>query len=132
MAAEVSPVEVLHQISNPHTPDLRQRQRDRMSPRRPFARGLQSSNTKKDQVNARHGMTAGAASKVQGNRALEYRKKQQAQLESQGGDDVEKQHNRDGSDTGKFSITPDGGSAGREGRQFTVAKVGNNGKIFLR
>jgi hypothetical protein len=29
-------------------------------------------------------------------------------------------------------ITPDGGSAGREGRQFAVANVGNNGRIYLR
>lgn len=32
----------------------------------------------------------------------------------------------------KVDITPDGGSAGREGRQFTVANVGNNGRIYLR
>ncbi|KAH9907755.1 ras GEF [Xylariomycetidae sp. FL2044] len=32
----------------------------------------------------------------------------------------------------KSSITPDGGSAGREGRHFTVANVGQNGQIFLR
>ncbi|KAJ2899442.1 Guanine nucleotide exchange factor LTE1 [Zalerion maritima] len=32
----------------------------------------------------------------------------------------------------KWEITPDGGSAGREGRQFAVANVGNNGKIYLR
>ncbi|KAH7039997.1 uncharacterized protein B0I36DRAFT_4346 [Microdochium trichocladiopsis] len=32
----------------------------------------------------------------------------------------------------KNSIVPDGGSAGREGRKFTVANVGNNGRIFLR
>ncbi|KAI1630792.1 hypothetical protein F4809DRAFT_236676 [Biscogniauxia mediterranea] len=30
------------------------------------------------------------------------------------------------------NITPDGGSAGREGRHFTVANVGNNGQIYLR
>ncbi|RYP82280.1 hypothetical protein DL770_005618 [Monosporascus sp. CRB-9-2] len=35
-------------------------------------------------------------------------------------------------DNEKSSITPDGGSAGREGRKFTVANVGNNGRIFLR
>jgi hypothetical protein len=29
-------------------------------------------------------------------------------------------------------VAPDGNSAGREGRQFTVAKVGNNGRIYLR
>ena len=32
----------------------------------------------------------------------------------------------------KWSIAPDGGSAGREGRHFTVANVGNNGQIYLR
>jgi hypothetical protein len=32
----------------------------------------------------------------------------------------------------KSDIAPDGGSAGREGRQFTVANVGNNGRIYLR
>lgn len=32
----------------------------------------------------------------------------------------------------KWDITPDGGSAGREGRQFAVANVGNNGRIYLR
>lgn len=35
-------------------------------------------------------------------------------------------------ETEKWDITPDGGSAGREGRQFTVANVGNNGRIYLR
>lgn len=32
----------------------------------------------------------------------------------------------------KSDITPDGGSAGREGRQFAVSNVGNNGRIYLR
>ena len=35
-------------------------------------------------------------------------------------------------DGDRWDITPDGGSAGREGRQFTVANVGNNGRIYLR
>lgn len=39
---------------------------------------------------------------------------------------------RKNSDNDKWDITPDGGSAGREGRQFTVANVGNNGRIYLR
>ena len=29
-------------------------------------------------------------------------------------------------------IAPDGNSVGREGRQFTVGNVGNNGVIYLR
>ncbi len=36
------------------------------------------------------------------------------------------------SDVEKWDIAPDGSSAGREGRQFTVANVGNNGRIYLR
>ncbi|PKS06999.1 hypothetical protein jhhlp_005596 [Lomentospora prolificans] len=32
----------------------------------------------------------------------------------------------------KVDIAPDGNSAGREGRQFTVANVGHNGRIYLR
>ncbi|KUI67126.1 Guanine nucleotide exchange factor LTE1 [Cytospora mali] len=39
---------------------------------------------------------------------------------------------RNNSDAERSDITPDGGSAGREGRQFTVGNVGNNGRIYLR
>lgn len=39
---------------------------------------------------------------------------------------------RAASETERWDITPDGGSAGREGRQFTVSNVGNNGRIYLR
>jgi hypothetical protein len=39
---------------------------------------------------------------------------------------------RKGSESDKWDVTPDGGSAGREGRQFAVANVGNNGRIYLR
>ncbi|KAM4059184.1 rasGEF domain-containing protein [Hirsutella rhossiliensis] len=35
-------------------------------------------------------------------------------------------------ESGRWDIAPDGTSAGREGRQFTVANVGNNGRIYLR
>ncbi|KAG6008506.1 hypothetical protein E4U21_004346 [Claviceps maximensis] len=34
--------------------------------------------------------------------------------------------------TDSVEIAPDGTSAGREGRQFTVSNVGNNGRIYLR
>lgn len=33
---------------------------------------------------------------------------------------------------GNDDVAPDGMSGGREGRQFTVANVGNNGRIYLR
>ncbi len=39
---------------------------------------------------------------------------------------------KDGADGEKLDIAPDGSSAGREGRQFTVANVGNNGRIYLK
>ncbi|KAJ1338639.1 GDP/GTP exchange factor [Microdochium nivale] len=39
---------------------------------------------------------------------------------------------RKDADNEKASIVPDGASASREGRKFTVANVGNNGRIFLR
>ncbi|KAK5997252.1 Guanine nucleotide exchange factor LTE1 [Cladobotryum mycophilum] len=38
---------------------------------------------------------------------------------------------RDGN-SDRWDLAPDGASAGREGRQFTVANVGNNGRIYLR
>lgn len=39
---------------------------------------------------------------------------------------------RTNSEADKWEIAPDGHSAGREGRQFTVANVGNHGRIYLR
>lgn len=35
-------------------------------------------------------------------------------------------------ETDRWDIAPDGSSAGREGRQFAVSNVGNNGRIYLR
>jgi hypothetical protein len=43
-----------------------------------------------------------------------------------------RRRNKGSLDDDKWDITPDGGSAGREGRQFAVANVGNNGRIYLR
>ena len=39
---------------------------------------------------------------------------------------------KDVPDCDKGDIAPDGSSGGREGRQFTVSNVGNNGRIYLR
>lgn len=39
---------------------------------------------------------------------------------------------RANSELDRIDITPDGGSAGREGRRFAVSNVGNNGRIYLR
>ena len=41
-------------------------------------------------------------------------------------------HENEKATDNKWDVTPDGGSAGREGRHFAVANVGNKGKIFLR
>jgi hypothetical protein len=52
-----------------------------------------------------------------------YEEKSPGKKSKSGNDD-------DGKET--WNITPDGGSAGREGRQFAVWNVGNNGRIYLR
>ena len=41
-------------------------------------------------------------------------------------------HRKFAKDESRLDITPDGGSAGREGRHFAVWNVGNNGRIYLR
>lgn len=46
-------------------------------------------------------------------------------------DHAERRAKREADDA-TLEVTPDGGSAGREGRQFIVANVGNNGRIYLR
>lgn len=123
MDAEVSPVGVETTSStSPRMPDLRQRQRDRMSPRRPFAKAFQT--------NAASGRDAGTL-KTPSSRTTEYWRKRQVQDGVQH-DDHALRNKKSEAEDGKFNITPDGGSAGREGRQFTVSKVGNNGRIYLR
>ncbi|ORY60045.1 uncharacterized protein BCR38DRAFT_350162 [Pseudomassariella vexata] len=52
--------------------------------------------------------------------------------ERRSGNDGKHTKSKKESEGDKWDIAPDGGSAGREGRQFTVANVGNNGKIYLR
>lgn len=47
-------------------------------------------------------------------------------------DEKETSRGKQDTEADKWDIAPDGGSAGREGRQFTVANVGNNGRIYLR
>jgi hypothetical protein len=123
MDAEVAPVGVVTTSStSPRMPDLRQRQRDRMSPRRPFAKAFQT--------NAASGRDAGAL-KSPSSRSTEYWRKRQVQ-DAVHTDDHAIRNQKSEGEEGKFNITPDGGSAGREGRQFTVSKVGNNGRIYLR
>lgn len=117
--------------NNAQSPDLRLRQRDRMSPRRPYAQGLASASTSADPSTGKRTAAQSSGLKTQRDRTREYLKKRQAQ------EDINKRGNEESQLDGeaanaKFTIAPDGSSGGREGRQFTVAKVGNNGKIFLR
>ena len=117
------------------TPEsLRQRQRDRMSPRGRFAKTSRISTTVRDIDGVqKSGITLAPAprSKTIGNRSPELAKKKQLQEGLRKENSVNRWARREAEDL-KPDITPDGGSAGREGRQFTVAKVGNNGKIYLR
>lgn len=82
---------------------------------------------------AKTGITLAPAprSKAVGNRSPELMKKKQLQEGLRKENSINRRARREAEDP-KYDITPDGGSAGREGRQFTVAKVGNNGKIYLR
>lgn len=69
--------------------------------------------------------------KATANRSPDLMKKKQLQDGLRKENSVHRRAKRDAEDL-KYEVAPDGGSAGREGRQFTVAKVGNNGKIYLR
>lgn len=117
-----------------HTPEsLRQRQRDRLSPRGRFAKTSRIAESVREIDSTRnHGIMLSAApkSKGLGNQSSDVAKRKELQK------DLRKENSarraRNDLDEVKKDIAPDGGSAGREGRQFTVAKVGNNGKIYLR
>jgi hypothetical protein len=116
------------------TPEsLRQRQRDRLSPRGRFGRTGPISTTVRDvEVSPASGITLSPAPrpKAAANRSQDSTKKQnQEGLRKE--NSVHRWAKKDLEDV-KSDITPDGGSAGREGRQFTVANVGNNGRIYLR
>lgn len=123
------------QSARTRTPEsLRQRQRDRMSPRGRVAKTTQISTTVREIDGApKNGITLAPAprSKTTGTQSPELMKKKQVQEGLRKENSVNRRVRRDAEDL-KHDVTPDGGSAGREGRQFTVAKVGNNGKIYLR
>ncbi|KAI9648221.1 Guanine nucleotide exchange factor lte1 [Ciborinia camelliae] len=112
---------------------LRQRQRDRLSPRGRFAT-LNTIPTTITQVERQQNYKVPSLSapkpRVTGKRSPN-KQKNLMQESSRNDNNVFRRVKREAEDV-KGSITPDGGSAGREGRQFTVAKVGNGGKIYLR
>jgi hypothetical protein len=130
-----APVPASQSARNRTPESLRQRQRDRMSPRGRFAKTTRISTTVKEIDGApKHGITLAPApqSKTIGTRSPDLAKKKQLLQEGLRKENSINRRARREADDLKFDITPDGGSAGREGRQFTVAKVGNNGKIYLR
>jgi len=114
---------------------LRQRQRERLSPRGRFATTSAISTTVRD-VEAfprTAGITLAPAPrpKATADPSTDLMKKKQIQEGLRKENSVNRRAKREAEDL-KYDITPDGGSAGREGRHFTVANVGNNGKIYLR
>ncbi|KUJ15298.1 ras GEF [Mollisia scopiformis] len=121
--------------SSTHTPEsLRQRQRDRLSPRGRFAKTSRISESVREiDPSRKNGITLSPAPKPKaiGTRSSDLMKKKQLQDGLRKENSVNRRARRDAEDM-RYDVTPDGGSAGREGRQFTVAKVGNNGKIYLR
>lgn len=133
MEAEV-PVQTspLAMVRTPES--LRQRQRDRLSPRGRIVKPSRiSTSVREVEGPVKSGIILAPAprSKVTGHRSPDVVKKRQMQEGLRKENSVNRRAKREAEDA-KYDITPDGGSAGREGRQFTVANVGNNGRIYLR
>jgi hypothetical protein len=122
------------QSSPTWTPEgLRQRQRDRLSPRGRFGKsGRISTSVREVEGSPKDGITLSPAPPRRiGTRSPELIKKRQMQEGLRKENSLNRRAKREAEDV-KYDITPDGGSGGREGRQFTVANVGNNGRIYLR
>ncbi|KAH6673208.1 hypothetical protein B0J14DRAFT_482432 [Halenospora varia] len=131
---EVEAPDMASQPSGSRTSDLRQRQRDRLSPRGRFAKtGRIATTVREVEGSPMNGITLWPAprSKTTDRRSPDLVRKKQLQDGLRKENSVNRRARREAED-GKFDIAPDGGSAGREGRQFTVANVGNNGRIYLR
>ena len=104
---------------------LRQRQRDHLAPRVRLGKSNRTSTSVRE-----IGVTLSPAPAT-GTRSPELIRNGQAQDGLRKENSVNRRVKREAEDV-KYDITPDGSSAGREGRQFTVANVGNNGRIYLR
>ena len=129
-----APVQASQPARNRTPESLRQRQRDRLSPRGRFAKSNRISTTIREvEGSPRNGITLSPPppSKLTGTRSPELMRKRQLQEGLRKENSINRRAKREAEDV-KYDITPDGGSAGREGRQFTVANVGNNGRIYLR
>jgi hypothetical protein len=129
-----APGQTSHPAISRSPESLRQRQRDRLSPRGRFAKsGRITTPTREVEGPPKDGIALSPAppSQVAGNLSPDVMKKGHLQDGLRKDNSVNRRRNRETEDV-KSDITPDGGSAGREGRQFTVANVGNNGRIYLR
>ena len=131
------------QASDPagaRTPEaLRQRQRDRRSPRGRFAAKTNPSTNAAREVErspkSGKGITLWPAprSKKAGKPPPDLTRKKQWQegLGLRQENSINRRARKEAEDC-RTDIASDGSSAAREGRQFAVANVGSNGQIFLR
>jgi hypothetical protein len=123
-------------ISTPTAADsLRQRQRDRLIPRGVPPRKILTTREAKEVPSSAVRLAPAPAPKTRGSkRASPVHISERRKIDESFLDDAPIPQTRAKGSKGEIrvDITPDGGSAGREGRQFTVANVGNNGKIYLR
>ncbi|KAL3428194.1 RasGEF domain-containing protein [Phlyctema vagabunda] len=117
---------------------LRERQRDRLSPRGRLPKPGRISTTVRevDRSLPKNRITLSPApaprlKAATGKRTPDLIKKKQLEDGLRKENSISRRARKEAED-GKWDLTPEGGSAGREGRQFTVANVGNNGRIYLR
>jgi hypothetical protein len=115
--------------------ELRQRQRDRLSPRGRFAAKAGPISTTVCEVEGapKNKITLWPAprSKMAEKQSPDLTRKKQLQEGLRQENSINRRARKEAED-GRTDIAPDGSSAGREGRQFTVANVGGNGRIYLR
>jgi hypothetical protein len=131
----VPPLQVTGDAGSRTPEGLRQRQRDRLSPRGRFGKSSRIATTVRDTEGTQAGgvtLWPAPRSKAMERKSPDLVRKKQLQEDVNKENSVNRRAKREAEDGKANDITPDGGSAGREGRQFTVANVGNNGRIYLR
>lgn len=114
---------------------LRQRQLDRRAPRSGPAKTTTTTTTREAGENGKAGVRVGAPPRTKvmpmatGNMAGEGASgiKQSNETSGPGDREMPTMHSRAKAASGEGE-----GTAAKEGRQFTVGKVGNNGRIYLR
>lgn len=130
-----APLPASPQAVTPTPEGIRQRQLDRLSPRGRFAKENRIDASLQDIPDASDGPVKPSPAPAP---VRVTRRASPAKGNTRWNQDGIRQEKHAASRAGgaggevRVDITPDGGSAGREGRQFTVANVGNNGRIYLR